>query len=625
MNRIGIPLALAAVLLFTHQAQAEGLDLKAEIDRTREQIQDPAQFRPDNAATFLKKAHADLFALDPEAVDYERLDADPEGAIRSLFELCVTLDDRCAEFHAQGALSDEIANAKRRALRGVRYAREVIALRIVTSQPQRLYEKGKPALAETYGKPYWTVREEFMGVAPTEFPRTFVILTMGTSNVSAAIARSAEEGNVFSHLAIGYRSNEPHTIKETAYPTGTLFIVEALIETGVIIHPLEEHYASSDRDVIFFVRDEDKQPAVDAAADAFFKRAKDGINSGTPLGYDFSMGTTKPGMTEVLTGETAQAGQRASAPSRPVAEPDAYFCAAVGDAIFDKAGVELFTTRTRLKNGETTGDMFESWGIDPDQPVTAPGDADVSPNLKRIAEGCVIQSTELNHVRQAVLFQMFAWMDALGYRLRWPWWFTASSAVLAKFNDSWIDLGLVPSGMEVNSLRTSYALEKAATLYVERLLAETKAFKQEKGRSMTPKEMLARLDDVRDDVKGTKKWFRLSPRARGQYALTPTRSKGHVQVLVSDGPGMTFQVERTVTDSNGAVLSRSTGIGSQKDDSLSVRFKTREGKRSPRSITYRLEMDGAIRGSARVDRPGRRRSGAQAQYRTIERGERVAQ
>jgi len=54
---------------------------------------------------------------------------------------------------------------------------------------------------------------------------------------------------------------------------------------------------------------------VNAQADSFFARARDAINAGRPLGYDFSMGTVKRGSARGASGGRPAAARR-SAPAR---------------------------------------------------------------------------------------------------------------------------------------------------------------------------------------------------------------------------------------------------------------------------------------------------------------------
>ncbi|MCA8924194.1 MAG: hypothetical protein KDD82_20460 [Planctomycetes bacterium] len=484
-------------------ARASGkVDLAQKVRDYTAFVRDPARFTAENAVERLHAGYDEVLTLNMEVLDLAKVDADPHGLLRGLFGLMLALDDRCAEFHQAGQYSDAIANAKRRALRAIRYLREAIMLRTAERAPEQLYAHGKPAFAESFPEHHWTAQEAFRAGGLAALPRTVILLCMGGSNVSATIARSADEDNTFSHLAVGYRSNAPQNVAGVDYPAGTLFLVESLIETGVIIKPFAEHYKGVDRDVIFMARDASKQPAIDAAMDAFFARANAAIHAGKPLKYDFSMGANNGVKQELEGGEAGEGGDGV------LSDPTAYFCAAVGEEVFAKAGVELLPIRTQLNPGPNSRKLFESWGMDPDAPVMAPGDADVSPALIRVAEAGRLQDLLDNHLRQATLRQMFRWMDEDGYTLRVPWYIKVVTWAAGGLNDTFLDLGKVPSGMDKNILRSFMALDKAANLYYKALKQANDAFREEHGRSMLPLEMVAHLETIRDDVKGTRKWFR---------------------------------------------------------------------------------------------------------------------
>ena len=539
------------------------------------------------------------------------VDRDPHGLTQALFQVTTALDARMAELYEAGKLSDDVANAKRRVLRGIRYLREAILQRTAAKAPAKLYQHGKPALAETFPVMHWSVDPAYQAMTPAQFPRTFVLLCMGNSNVSAAISRSASEDNTFSHLAIGYRSTEPKTVEGKTYPAGTLFLLESLIETGVIIKPLAKHYEGVTRDVIFFVRDQSKQAAVDAAADAFFDRAKDGLNKGEPLGYDFSMGASH-----------RIAGEKAAAEGKTLPDPDGYFCAGVADEIFRKAGIELFTTLTRLNPGPGSAGLFASWGISPEDPVTAPGDADVSGTLLRVAEGARIDWLESNHTRQAALQSIFRWMDEENYQLRLPLFTRALVTTMGTFNDTILDFGIVPKGMNADILRSFYALDKAGNLYTEALEKQVAAFKAKHGRAMTPPEMHAWLEANRDRVEDTDKWLRKQPWAQGTYQLDGMW-KRTVQIEIRPGEGRDFVVERKEFKRDGSLVGHSRGTASQDGKWLSVRFKRVSGTIYPR-MRFKLDFGGKIQGYERQDGHGPHDRNHGPRSRRVEKGKKVS-
>jgi hypothetical protein len=566
------------------------VDLGAEVEAAIALVSDRARFRADNAAAVMRQAYEDLAGLAPERVDHAAIARDPERLQRRLFDLILALDDRMAELHRAGQLTDELAAGKRRALRAARYLREQVLL--VARGANRL--PAEPGIDHDFSRPTWIARPGYEGRRLESFPRTFVVLCVGTTVVSAAIARSGAEECMFSHLAVAHRAEGPQTIEGKSYPANTWFIIEALIEKGVTIHPLADHYEGTTRDVIFFVRDEQKQPAVDAAAAAFFARARDAINARKPLGYDFTMGNAPNGLEDVVAGTTTDG---------PV-DPSAYFCSGVGEEIFRKAGVDLLPNRTLLRQGPSTRALFESWGIDPDARVPAPSDADVSATLLRVAEGCFLDGLTKSHVSHVVLAEMFRWMDEEEWQLRAPWWARGAVDVVGAFNGGVFDLGLVPDTMAPDTMRTFMPLAKAGDPLVARLTAENDAFRARTGRDMTPAELRKRLLEVRGDV-DIGDWFGPVPPALGRYVLETTTTlfgRKRVDVTVTRGAGLDFAVTRQVA---GGPVGR--GVARHRGDRLMVEFG---GGYEPARIVYTIDAAGKI-------------SGGTAQNARIEKGARV--
>ena len=597
MRRATSLLGLLLVCGAAHAEPGTKVDLELEVARAEAVVRDPAAFRADNAAAWLRSRYEELFALAPERIDMARVDQDGHGLALSLFRLMLALDERLAGFHAAGQLTDDLCDAKRRALRGIRYLREQVLLRTAAIAPARLYARGTPRLASDFPRQHWSVAPGWEGKGARDLPRTFAILCMGPSSVSAGIARSAAEDNMFSHFALGYRSEQAETVEGKVYPAGTPFIVEALIETGVIIRPLAKHYEKTARDVIFVVRERSKQADLDAAMDAFFARARDALEAGAALPYDFSMGTST-GLNEALEGVGAPgAAPPGQEKIERLGDLEAYFCSGVGAAVFGQAGVRVFPFMSRIEQGPGTRRLFESWGIDPERLTPAPSDADVSPALLRVAEGVAIEDLPRVHVMGVVVLEMYRWMDEEGWQLRLPWYGMLGTWVLGRFNSPHIDL--IPTGVTTDILRTMGPLDKAANLLAGRLLAEDQAFRAARGRGMTPQEMSFRLRQVRGDVGGLKRWFRPAPHALGRWQLRVDhgeRAGNTVELTVGQGRGLHYAVTRVERDRAGQVLRVSRGTATQWDETLSAEWDGHEGPAAPR-FSYELDEEGRIRAS----------------------------
>ncbi|MEO0448077.1 MAG: hypothetical protein AAF191_18575, partial [Verrucomicrobiota bacterium] len=242
--------------------------------------------------------------------------------------------------------------------------------------------------------------------------------------------------------------------------------------------------------------------AVDAAAERYFERARVAYNDGSALAYDFSMGTVEEEKVTLANLFEAEEGR--------LADPDRYFCSAVASEIFAEAGLELFpkAIQTRVNQGAPTRTLFQSWGIDTDQPVTAPGDTDLSPILLRYAEGTRLDGIEANHLQQVVLTQVFRWMDEDGYELRWPTKVSFKTALFSFLHRIHLDLGIVPDGMNRGMLNSLLALDGGSEVYRKELTRANEAFRAKRGRGMVPSEMVQHLRRTRDEVRWRRRWLR---------------------------------------------------------------------------------------------------------------------
>jgi hypothetical protein len=609
-------LALTAALVASSAVLAHGqglplpkrgqsVDLRAEATAALAQLR---ELEPHSAEQALAAAYQRIWDLDPAQIDMAAIDADPPATIAALFAVQLALDDAMAKLHQAGLLTDAIANAKRRLMRAVRYLRERVIHRTAERGGQ-LYPPQRPALAHEppsqpgFERYHWTVNPAYaqLPIKADTFPRTFFILNEGDMTLSAAISRATAEDNMYSHYSIGYVSDREHTIRGTTYPPNTIFTVESLIEQGVVINPFPFHFKEalldwSTREAIFFLRDPAHQAAVDAAADEFFARARDALNRGRPLGYDFTMGHGALGLEDALQGESAE-----SAAPRRLLDLNAFFCSGVADAIGEAAGVELFTNRSIMEQSRNTRALVISWGVDPDRSLPTPGDGDVSATLVRVAEGLATGDMLVTHYRHAILNAMFRWMDRDGYLIRAPRVFKAGARLVTDINDKTahtiLDMGLVPNGITPEVMTSMVPMHQAAEKYLKRLRAHDDQSLAETGRRLTPRELDAYLETIRPQV-DVDLWF--VPGAAGDYALTltepfPWSNGGEVVLQVRHAPsGDGYEVRRTLTR-DGAVIETGSGSGTQKGMKLVVRFSERSDGH-PRRQTYTLGRDGSIKG-----------------------------
>ena len=479
-----------------------GIDLPQKVADYLAVVRDPARFHPGNAAELMNREFQALDSLNPAAVDYSSIDRDTDRLLRDLFDLTLMLDEKMVEFELKGQLTVPIIEGKRRAMRGLRFLREQVMMRQAQNGVLP-YKHGKPMLAHQMQKfPYqWVANPAYERLPLSEYPRTFFLLNVGNSTVSGAIARSTSVDTMFSHFSIGYRLEQDAEVDGKRFKAGDLVTIEALIEAGVVIKPFASHFESSTREVIFFARDESKQAALDQAAQRMFDRAVAAINGGNAIGYDFSMG--HQGLANAVSGQPAFG-------ERDLINATNYFCAGVADAVGEAADINVFPHRSKLEQGSNSAALFRSWGMNPSLRVPAPGDADVSTTLVRVAEATAVAKMTESHLMHATLKSMFEWMDTDGYRLRQPGWFKAGSWVVGGLNADSFNLGFVPAGIDTDIMRSFASVHKAASAYHEALTRQNELFRERNGRDLTPREAQSILRQLRDRdmVPAARAWFR---------------------------------------------------------------------------------------------------------------------
>lgn len=590
-------------------APAGAIDLRARLEAALALVNDPQRFHAGTAEALLAQGYEQLFQIDPTQLDLAGLDAEPEALNRLVFDLVLAIDERTATLHQEGGLSDGAAQAKRRVLRGLRFLREQVLVRAHRRHPERLYAGGRPGLAalpptqEGLDHYHWTVAPARFGLRfqPDQLPRTFFILNEGDLPLSAAIARSASEDNTFSHYSIGYVTDREQVLQGVRYPAGTLLTIEALIERGVVIEPFAYHWKESllgwsAREAVFFLRDPARQAAVDAAADAFFARARDALERGEPLGYDFQMGHS---LTSAVEG----------APPR-LFTTNRFFCSGVAQLIGEAAGVDLFTHPSRLEASPNARALFRRWGLDPDRPLPSPGDGDVSTALVRVAEGVNLERIEAAHLRHAVMERVFTWIDRDGYQVVSPRWFKGGTALITDLNDAVegtpLDLGKVPNGITPEVLQSLLPMQFTTQAWMKRLEALNQDSWRAQGRALTPAELAAHMERLRPEV-DVDRWFVRG--AEGRYALSHSRpfpwSKPGRTLLTVERRGEALHVVREVWRGE-TRLARAEGTAVQTGKKLRATFTTREGDH-PTHLGWELERDGRIAGRLSLTRVERGR------------------
>ena len=164
---------------------------------------------------------------DPGDVDRDEIRAAAPRLLHELFAIRMALRDRIGEWQSGGLLLRPAEIALRDTFRVMRYASDILGE--VASDNARLAPAEQSRRAFTGTDWNTLVHPAYDTGHNIPFRSGDVLLVRGSAHNSAAIARIGDVDTQFSHVALIYID-----------PEGKHWIVEALIEEGAVIKPLEE-------------------------------------------------------------------------------------------------------------------------------------------------------------------------------------------------------------------------------------------------------------------------------------------------------------------------------------------------------------------------------------------------
>ncbi len=204
-----------------------------------------------------------------------------------------------------------------------------------------------------------------------------LLLTRGNAFTSAAIASLGEEDTQFSHLSLVYKD-----------PQKKIWTIEAHIEVGSIVRPLEAHIKDSNFRTMV-LRFEDRELAARAAKFAFEKVKKASETTGN-INYDFGF---------------------------DMDEEENLFCSEIVSWSFSHASqgqlqVPLIKNRVQKRKSSFVNDLeikIEESFI--------PADLEIDPRFEIIAEWRDANRVNDSHEKDAILQAMYQWVDDYGYKM----------------------------------------------------------------------------------------------------------------------------------------------------------------------------------------------------------------
>lgn len=272
-----------------------------------------------------------------------------------------------------------------------------------------------------------------------------MLVSRGGAATSALIARGSDYPGNFSHVSLLH----------VDAVTGKGSVIEALIETGVQIHTVEEYLADK-KFRIMVLRLRPDLPSVIDTPDVAHRAARWAIETAGKehIDYDFEM---------------------------DFRNNDKLFCAEVIYAAYKTMDITLWTGLSHI-SAEGTARWLEGFGVK-NFITLEPSDLEYDPQLVRVAEWRDPETLFKDHVYSAVTDAMLEGANAgetLGYnRLMLPlaWGAKAYSALKNQFGGT----GPIPKGMDSKAALRSKWYTKQHSKRVDSVMKLVDQFKKDKG------------------------------------------------------------------------------------------------------------------------------------------------
>lgn len=409
----------------------------------------------ENCQPLLSELFQRAYQLTPEYFDSKKARESASQIISDLFLLRIELRNSLKRLTDTGDVEAGCVQAIRDSLLALRYVDESIAEWSGFSKNlPRVFASEFPYLHKNPAFPDFQLRSGD------------ILLSRGNAFVSAAIAHMSKEGGDFSHIALVH-------VDEM---TGEIYTIEAHIEVGVVVAPLEKYLTDGKARALVFRHPDSELAKI--ASGAMFEKARAASATGKNIPYDFQMELHDH--EELFCSEVAHLGFKFASEGRVI--------------------VPMFQSHYAMSNRS----FYDSIGLKATESF-APSDIEVDPRFELVAEWRNLGAAPDARLKDAVLTAMFQWMETYDYRLintpvdvvnrqliwtlrRWPLF-----GVLLKEK--------LPKNMSAKTLGAMFVLNRVGTALYEQLKKADEANLAARGFHLTPKQMREVLEKVRaEDV-----------------------------------------------------------------------------------------------------------------------------
>jgi hypothetical protein len=411
----------------------------------------------------LGETYQGLFLADFARYDVAEVRARAAQLGQIIFSLYLGLRGSIPAWQRRGLMTRPVQAVLRDVFRAARYARDLVG-EIGLGHP-RLGRHEATHAAFSGPEAYLEINHE-LGYDRVEPRPGDVVLQRGMVHNSAAIARIGDVDSQFSHIAI-----------VACDPAGELVMVEALIEEGAVITPIEAALRHGLGRAIL-LRHRDAELAAHAAEmiRAAIMRA-DG-KAGPRILYDFTMELA--GYRELYCAKLVRL---------------AYSMASTG-----ACRLPTYATRLDMLNR----DFIRRIGVTATE-TFAPGDLELEPDFDIVAEWRDFRVTSELRLKDMIMVKLFEWMELGSYRFQ-P---TLLVELIGLFGTFSARLpagvqkltsrlaGKVPPNMSARAVGAVAMLHWTAEELFKELRREEDESIRTSGRQLHPRLVLSRLEEMR--------------------------------------------------------------------------------------------------------------------------------
>lgn len=466
MRKLGAVVGLCLVLPTLSFAAADPIVIAPNLHATTKQFLgfvSSSKFTAKNCGPVLQEIYSKLFLTSGNYFDLQEVDRHSAEVIQTVFRSRVKLRDRIRRFHSIGAVPADCISSTRDIIRAARFIEDFLGERALLKSGQAATRRGvwEGSAPHVLVNPKWRKLESDFNIRRI-LKSGDILLSRGGAYSSAAIARIGNNDSQFSHLALVYIDPKTHEI----------FVIEAHIEVGVTVVPLED-YLSDGKVRSALYRLSDSRLAANAAK-FMFEVANMATSDGGNIPYDFSLDNKRH--NTLFCSEVVTYGYEA--------------------ASYGRLKLPTFPSRVDATNAKFLADL----GVTVTE-TFLPSDVEIEPKLEFISEWRDYARMNETRMKDAVLTKIYDWMNRLDYRFHG----NVKSFIAKNFVWTARRIPLLshffrekfPTNMSRSALATSLVVDDVGAVLYNALDRKQERHASRTGLRMTPNEMHEFLEQFR--------------------------------------------------------------------------------------------------------------------------------